>query len=85
MPCGDHCEICLEDPAMGDLFAACFMPPGQREGIVETVLDSSCYLVLHIEGSRVNHAFIGLDYNECNEVLNFNVALSDHEMYVKRE
>uniref|UniRef100_A0A0A9F5N6 NECAP PHear domain-containing protein n=1 Tax=Arundo donax TaxID=35708 RepID=A0A0A9F5N6_ARUDO len=26
--CGDHCEIQLEDPATGELFAACFVLPG---------------------------------------------------------
>ncbi|VAH16349.1 unnamed protein product [Triticum turgidum subsp. durum] len=60
--CGDRCEIRLEDPGSGDLFAACFVLPGQRDSAVETVLDSSR-----------------------NEAFDFNVALSDHEKYVKRE
>ncbi|XP_062205775.1 uncharacterized protein At1g03900-like [Phragmites australis] len=83
--CGDRCEIRLEDPATGDLFAACFVLPGQRESAVETVLDSSRYFVLRIEDGRGKHAFVGLGFNERNEAFDFNVALSDHEKYVKRE
>ncbi|XP_043688919.1 uncharacterized protein At1g03900-like [Telopea speciosissima] len=83
--CKERCEIRLEDPNSGDLFAACFVLPGQRENSVETVLDSSRYFVLKIEDGRGKHAFIGLGFNERNEAFDFNVALSDHEKYVKRE
>ncbi|KAL9318607.1 hypothetical protein ACSQ67_015124 [Phaseolus vulgaris] len=81
----DRCEIRLEDPNSGDLFAACFVFPGQRESAVEPVLDSSRYFVLKIEDGRGKHAFIGLGFNERNEAFDFNVALSDHEKYVRRE
>lgn len=83
--CGDRCEIRLEDPSSGELFAACFVLPGQRESSVETVLDSSRYFVLKIEDGRGKHAFIGLGFNERNEAFDFNVALSDHEKYLRRE
>ncbi|XP_009608323.1 uncharacterized protein At1g03900-like [Nicotiana tomentosiformis] len=83
--CKERCEIRLEDPNSGELFAACFVPPGQRESSVESVLDSSRYFVLKIEDGRGKHAFIGLGFNERNEAFDFNVALSDHEKYVKRE
>ncbi|KAJ6824612.1 uncharacterized protein M6B38_382295 [Iris pallida] len=83
--CRDRCEIRLEDPGSGDLFAACFVLPGQREAAVETVLDSSRYFVLRIEDGTGKHAFVGLGFNERNEAFDFNVALSDHEKYVKRE
>uniref|UniRef100_A0A1D1XFA9 Uncharacterized protein At1g03900 n=1 Tax=Anthurium amnicola TaxID=1678845 RepID=A0A1D1XFA9_9ARAE len=83
--CRERCEIRLEDPSSGDLFAACFVLPGQREGSVETVLDSSRYFVLKIEDGRGKHAFIGLGFVERNEAFDFNVALSDHEKYVRRE
>ncbi|CAL9091328.1 unnamed protein product [Musa textilis] len=83
--CGDRCEIRLEDPGSGELFAACFVRPGQRENSVETVLDSSRYFVLKIEDGRGKHAFIGLGFNERNEAFDFNVALSDHEKYLRRE
>ncbi|KAG0486260.1 hypothetical protein HPP92_008355 [Vanilla planifolia] len=83
--CGERCEIRLEDPSSGELFAACFVLPGQREVSVETVLDSSRYFVLRIEDGRGKHAFIGLGFNERNEAFDFNVALFDHEKYVKRE
>eukprot|EP00262_Sarcandra_glabra_P006145 TRINITY_DN1825_c0_g2_i3.p1 TRINITY_DN1825_c0_g2~~TRINITY_DN1825_c0_g2_i3.p1 ORF type:complete len:277 (+),score=45.37 TRINITY_DN1825_c0_g2_i3:621-1451(+) len=83
--CGPRCEIRLEDPNSGELFAACFVLPGQRENSVETVLDSSRYFVLKIEDGTGKHAFIGLGFAERNEAFDFNVALSDHEKYVKRE
>ncbi|KAI3806080.1 hypothetical protein L1987_21972 [Smallanthus sonchifolius] len=83
--CKDRCEIRLEDPNSGDLFAACFVNPGQRENAVESVLDSSRYFVLKIEDGTGKHAFIGLGFTERNEAFDFNVALSDHEKYVKRE
>ncbi|KAK9067537.1 hypothetical protein SSX86_011648 [Deinandra increscens subsp. villosa] len=83
--CKDRCEIRLEDPNSGDLFAACFVNPGQRESAVESVLDSSRYFVLKIEDGTGKHAFIGLGFTERNEAFDFNVALSDHEKYVKRE
>lgn len=83
--CKDRCEIRLEDPNSGELFAACFVLPGQRETCVETVLDSSRYFVLKIEDGHGKHAFIGLGFAERNEAFDFNVALSDHEKYVRRE
>ncbi|PKA54161.1 Uncharacterized protein AXF42_Ash018171 [Apostasia shenzhenica] len=83
--CGERCEIRLEDPSSGELFAACFFLPGQRESSVENVLDSSRYFVLKIEDGQGKHAFIGLGFNERNEAFDFNVALSDHEKYVRRE
>ncbi|XP_059660334.1 uncharacterized protein At1g03900-like [Cornus florida] len=83
--CSDRCEIRLEDPNSGDLFAACFVNPGQRESSVESVLDSSRYFVLKIEDGTGKHAFVGLGFAERNEAFDFNVALSDHEKYVKRE
>uniref|UniRef100_A0A2N9I1Y5 NECAP PHear domain-containing protein n=1 Tax=Fagus sylvatica TaxID=28930 RepID=A0A2N9I1Y5_FAGSY len=51
--CKARCEIRLEDPGWGDLFAACFVQSDQpREAAVETVLDSSRYFVLRIEDGR---------------------------------
>ncbi|CAL0321315.1 unnamed protein product [Lupinus luteus] len=81
----DRCEIRLEDPTSGDLFAACFVYPGQRDVAVEPVLDSSRYFVLKIEDGRGKHAFVGLGFAERNEAFDFNVALSDHDKYVRRE
>uniref|UniRef100_A0A2P2K2U4 NECAP PHear domain-containing protein n=1 Tax=Rhizophora mucronata TaxID=61149 RepID=A0A2P2K2U4_RHIMU len=83
--CKDRCEIRLEDSNSGELFAACFVQPGKRENSVETVLDSSRYFVLKIEDGRGKHAFIGLGFAERNEAFDFNVALSDHDKYVRRE
>ncbi|KAH9287753.1 hypothetical protein KI387_031870 [Taxus chinensis] len=83
--CKDKCEIRLEDPNSAELFAACNVYPGQRDSSVESVLDSSRYFVLKIEDGRGKHAFIGLGFSERNEAFDFNVALSDHEKYIKRE
>ncbi|GAB4830542.1 hypothetical protein Ancab_020306 [Ancistrocladus abbreviatus] len=80
-----RCEIRLEDPNSGELFAACFVLPGQREQSVEPALDSSRYFVLKIEDGSGKHAFIGLGFSERNEAFDFNVALSDYEKYVRRE
>ncbi|KAM0008159.1 putative PH-like domain superfamily, NECAP, PHear domain-containing protein [Helianthus debilis subsp. tardiflorus] len=55
------------------------------ENAVESVLDSLRYFVLKIEDGTGKHAFIGLWFTERNEAFDFNVALSDHEKYVKRE
>lgn len=52
---------------------------------MESVLDSSRYFVLKIEDGTGKHAFIGLGFAERNEAFDFNVALSDHDKYVKRE
>lgn len=83
--CKDRCEIRLEDPNSGELFAACFVHPGKRDNSVEPALDSSRYFVLKIEDGTGKHAFIGLGFNERNEAFDFNVALSDHDKYIKRE
>eukprot|EP00249_Psilotum_nudum_P008856 c21554_g1_i1 orf=452-1309(+) len=81
----DICEIRLEDSNSGELFAACHVAAGQREATVERVADSSRYFVLRIDDGRGKHAFIGLGFSERNEAFDFNVALSDHEKYLKRE
>jgi hypothetical protein len=75
--CGDCCEIRLEDPATGDLFAACFVLPGQRDSVVETVLDSSRYFVLRIEDDSGKHAFVGLGFNERNDAAGLPQRLPD--------
>lgn len=83
--CKNRCEIRLEDPSTGDLFAACFVENGRRDNSVEPCLDSSRYLVLKIDDGRGKHAFVGVGFGERNEAFDFNVALSDHEKYVRRE
>ncbi|KAL3677097.1 hypothetical protein R1sor_027045 [Riccia sorocarpa] len=81
----EKCEVRLEDSNTGELFAACPVLPGKRDATVENVTDSSRYFVLRIEDGRGKHAFIGLGFAERNEAFDFNVALSDHEKYAKRE
>ncbi|KAJ7299877.1 hypothetical protein O6H91_Y125500 [Diphasiastrum complanatum] len=80
----DSCEVRLEDSNTGELFACCTVHPGKREATVEGVTDSSRYFVLRIDDGRGKHAFIGLGFTERNEAFDFNVALSDHEKYAKR-
>lgn len=41
--------------------------------------------MLKIEDGTGKHAFIGLGFSERNEAFDFNVALSDHDKYVKRD
>jgi hypothetical protein len=81
----DKCEVRLEDPNTGELFAACPVFQGKRDTTVENVTDSSRYFVLRIDDGRGKHAYIGLGFSERNEAFDFNVALSDHEKYAKRE
>uniref|UniRef100_A0A0A9CX72 NECAP PHear domain-containing protein n=1 Tax=Arundo donax TaxID=35708 RepID=A0A0A9CX72_ARUDO len=83
--CSNRCDIRLKDSATGEFFAACFMLPRQQKSAIETMLDSSRCFVLHIKDSRGKHAFVGLGFNERNEAFDFNISLSDHEKYVKRE
>ncbi|KAF5817060.1 putative PH-like domain superfamily, NECAP, PHear domain-containing protein [Helianthus annuus] len=85
MSCNNRCDIRLEDPNSGDLFAVCFVYPGQRENAVESLLDLSRYFGLKIEDGTRKQVFIGLGFTERNEAFDFNVVLSDHEKYVKRE
>ena len=68
-----------------ELFVAYFVLPGQGENSIETVIDLSMYFMLKIEDGRGKHAFIGFGFAERNEAFDFNMALSDHEKYVRRE
>lgn len=73
---GDKCEIRLEDPMSGALFASCVVND-DLEHAVERVSDSSRYFVLRItSGSRT--AVIGMGFQERNDAFDFNVALEDH-------
>ncbi|XP_010482721.2 PREDICTED: uncharacterized protein At1g03900 [Camelina sativa] len=49
------------------------------------MVKSQQYFVLRIDDGRGKYAFIGLGFAERNEAFDFNVALSDHEKYVRRE
>ena len=78
---GADCEIRLEDPASGDLFASCLLAPGKRDASLESVTDSSRYFILRIDDGAGRHAFIGLGFDERNDAFDFNVAISDHEKH----
>ncbi|KAK9816945.1 hypothetical protein WJX72_007270 [[Myrmecia] bisecta] len=82
---GDLCELHLEDPNNGELFAMCPVPLGQRNIAVEPVGDSSRYFVLRlVDPGTGRHAFLGMGFQERGEAFDFNVALSDHEKHVQR-
>lgn len=73
---GDKCEIRLEDPMSGALFASCIVND-DLEHAVERVTDSSRYFVLRItSGSKT--AVIGMGFQERNDAFDFNVSLEDH-------
>lgn len=82
---GDNCEVRLEDPNTGNLFATCPVPKGQREIAVEQASDSSRNFVLRLlDPTSGRHAFIGLSFVERGDAFDFNVALSDHEKHTER-
>jgi len=73
---GDKCEIRLEDPVKGDLFATCPVEEDSSKS-VERVTDSSRYYVLRVSsGSKT--AFVGMGFQERNDAFDFNVAIEDH-------
>lgn len=83
---GELCEIRLEDPSTGDLFAICPVPFGKREIAVEPVTDSSRYYVLRVEDPTTKrHAFLGLGFTERGDAFDFSAALSDHDKHVQQE
>lgn len=83
---GSVCEIRIEDPDTGDLFALCPIPKGERNQAVEPAADSSRNFVLRlVDPNTHRHAFIGMSFAERAEAFDFNVALADHEKHVNRE
>eukprot|EP00301_Raphidiophrys_heterophryoidea_P018749 c3753_g1_i1.p1 GENE.c3753_g1_i1~~c3753_g1_i1.p1 ORF type:complete len:293 (+),score=75.64 c3753_g1_i1:66-944(+) len=79
---GDKCEIRVEDPATGKLFASCPVDK-ELDKAVERVSDSSRYFVLRVaNGDR--QAFVGMGFQERNDAFDFHVALEDHKKQVDR-
>ncbi|ORX35059.1 hypothetical protein BD324DRAFT_582726 [Kockovaella imperatae] len=70
---GNRCELKLEDPSTGELFAsATYATPWTQ---VEPVLDSSRYFVIRVEGDGGQRAYIGMGFQERGEAFDFQVAL----------
>lgn len=83
---GPVCEIRLEDPSDGSLFATCIVntAPGAPQA-VERVVDSSRYFVLRIEDGSGRHAFIGLGFQERADAFDFQVSIQDYSKRIQRE
>ncbi|PQQ03441.1 uncharacterized protein Pyn_36139 [Prunus yedoensis var. nudiflora] len=60
-------------------------PPGPARDLRRDRARLVAILRAQDRGRHGKHAFIGLGFAERNEAFDFNVALSDHEKYVKRE
>lgn len=83
---GDRCEVKLEDPTTGELFAACPVNTSDPTNkTIEPVTDSSRYFVLRIEDDQGRHAFIGMGFTERSQAFDFNVAISDFKNQVTRQ
>eukprot|EP00299_Pterocystis_sp_00344_P012643 c6098_g1_i1.p1 GENE.c6098_g1_i1~~c6098_g1_i1.p1 ORF type:complete len:312 (+),score=66.99 c6098_g1_i1:1-936(+) len=79
---GDKCEIRLEDPINGNLFASCPVN-GELDKVVERTHDSSRYFVLRVSNNGKT-ALLGMGFQERNDSFDFNVALEDHMKDVRR-
>ena len=81
---GKHCNVRIEDPTNGSLFATCPLSNENPEISVEPVSDSSRYFVIRVvDGAR--HAFLGMGFVERNDAFDFNVTLQDHVKQVRFE
>ncbi|CAD6575822.1 MAG: hypothetical protein TREMPRED_001501 [Tremellales sp. Tagirdzhanova-0007] len=70
---GPRCELRLEDPNNGELFAQItYTSPWTQ---VEPVIDSSRYFVLRVEGEGGKRAYVGMGFAERGEAFDFQVAL----------
>ncbi|KAK8844725.1 hypothetical protein IAR55_006575 [Kwoniella newhampshirensis] len=66
---GERCELRLEDPTTGELFAqVTYVTPWTQ---VEPVLDSSRYFVLRVEGEGGKRAYVGMGFAERGEAFDF--------------
>ncbi|MCJ1390892.1 hypothetical protein MMC18_003753 [Xylographa bjoerkii] len=66
--------LLLEDPATGDLFAAC---PYTSPGSIEPVLDSSRFFAVRVVGEGGRKAVLGVGFEERGEAFDFGVALQE--------
>jgi len=83
---GEVCEVRLEDPSTGELFAMCPVPYGKRNMYVEPAVDSSRYHVIRVEDPvSKQHAFLGLGFTERSESFDFTEALVRHDKFVERD
>uniref|UniRef100_A0A2K5R1R5 NECAP PHear domain-containing protein n=1 Tax=Cebus imitator TaxID=2715852 RepID=A0A2K5R1R5_CEBIM len=81
---GQMAYIKLEDRTSGELFA--HAPVDQFPGTaMESMADSSRYLVICIEDGNRQRAFIGIGFGDRGDAFDFNVALQDHFKWVKEQ
>merc|ERR1719456_1608695 len=83
---GKDLNLKLMDPTSDKLFAACPIPNGDHEKVVERTKDSSRYFVLKISDGSGRHAFIGMGFEDRNDAFDFNCTLADFKTtFVDRE
>lgn len=82
---GTQCNIRIEDPSTGSLFATCPLSNDSPEVSVESASDSSRYFVIRVADGAGRHAFLGLGFVERNDAFDFQVALQDHVKHVRFE
>jgi hypothetical protein len=68
------CDILLEDPSNGQLFAGA---PYTAPGVVEQVLDSSRFFAVRVQGEGGMKAVLGVGFEERSEAFDFSVALQE--------
>ncbi|KAH7818450.1 putative Adaptin earbinding coat-associated protein 2 [Monocercomonoides exilis] len=74
---GDLCNIRLEDPKTGEVFANC---PVAETGpsAVERALDSSRYFIVRVDDGQGHHAFVGLGFETREYAFDFMHTISEH-------
>jgi len=67
-------NVVLEDPATGDLFAAC---PYTTPAAVQQALDSSRFFAIRVQGEGGMKATLGMGFEERSDAFDFSIALQD--------
>ncbi|KAK3062653.1 hypothetical protein LTS18_003621 [Coniosporium uncinatum] len=67
-------NVVLEDPATGDLFAAC---PYTTPAAVQQALDSSRFFAIRVQGEGGMRATLGMGFEERSDAFDFSIALQD--------
>ncbi|KAF2218636.1 adaptin ear-binding coat-associated protein 2 [Elsinoe ampelina] len=76
------CNIVLEDPNTGDLFAAA--PYTSRE-VVQAATDSSRFFAVRVVGDGGMKATLGIGFEERSDAVDFGIALADERKVMGME